>query len=75
MKVLLRSGSGNESVAVLKLYDRRYFPDIRESLGVSSNTSAREAAYLQFVLDGEATQFVYQGHDSHSDDSAWKTGE
>ena len=60
MKVIIHKGTHREQTAVLKLYDRRYSPDLRKIHGQPPWTPVREEQYFKLVTSGSADVFISQ---------------
>ena len=75
MKVILHPEEQNEQVAVLKLYDRRYCPGLRENYDLLPWTHDLDEVYFRFISHGDAHRFIsrLESHDVDEtiDDSDW----
>lgn len=59
MEVSIKTGSGSEARAVLKLYDRRFGRNLREINGkYAPHTEADEVAFRSFVRQGKMAPFL-----------------
>ena len=72
MKVVLHKRTADERIAVLKLYDRRYCPELREDYDKPPWRLNRDEEYFDFVKSGGATEFIshLRGNDDY-DDADW----
>ena len=75
MKVAFHLENQHEQIAVLKLFDRRYCPGLRESYELPSWTSELDNDHLRYISQGGARDFILWletfRDDEIVDGSAW----
>ena len=72
--MVIQQESGNEDFAVLKLYDRRYCPGLREDFRITLWNADRDHEYLEFIRNGGASDFINwleTTTEKEVDDSDW----
>ena len=70
MKVILDKGAVNEKLAVLKLYDRRYCPDVRDINGHPQWTKTSDQQYHDFITHGDGPFYISSLSDDDYDEAA-----
>lgn len=70
MEVVILTAQNTMFRAVLKLFDRRFCPQLRNELFLQPYSSTLQAAYLEFIRTGDASRYLAWLRDSDSDRSS-----
>ena len=69
MEVVILTAQNTMFCAVLKLFDGRFCPQLRNDLFLQPYSSTLQAAYLEFIRTGDASRYLARLRDSDSDRS------
>lgn len=69
MEVVILTAQNTTFCAVLKLFDGRFCPQLRNDLFLQPYSSTLQAAYLEFIRTGDASRYLARLRDSDSDRS------
>ena len=70
MEVVILTAQNTVFRAVLKLFDRRFCPQLRKDLFLQPYSSTLQAAYLEFIRTSDASRYLARLHNSDSDRSS-----
>lgn len=70
MEVVILTAQNTIFRAVLKLFDKRFYPQLRNDLFLQPYSSTVQTAYLELIRTGDASRYLARLRDSDSDRSS-----